>query len=124
MKKNILLLMIFIIFLFSSFSFFIILNYLDPYSNKVLAVLLITFSFIFMLTSFFTLFLYFIKKIYYRGEVDLFNIKTSFRQAYFIAIFIFWIIVFEALKAPVILLSFLLFIILLFWELFLQNLED
>ncbi len=123
MKKSFLLLVIFLIFVFSSITFYMIINYLDPYSNKILAISFVSFTFILSIASWVCLFLFFIKKIHYRGLVDIFHIKSSFRQGLLIAIFFAWIIFFKIIEAPIIILSFLLILILIFMELFIQNLD-
>ncbi len=123
MKKSFLLFVIFLIFLFSSITFYMILNYLDPYTNKVLSSFFIGFTFITTFSTFFTLILFFIKKIHYRWRVELFHVKSSFRQGFFIALFFVWLIIFKILSAPIPILWFLLFLILWFLEVLLQNLD-
>ena len=123
MKKSFLLFVIFLIFVFSSITFYMIINYLDPYNNKIISNIFISFTFITSISTFFTLILFFIKKIHYRWRVELFHVKTSFRQGIFIALFFVWTIIFKILNAPVVLLGFLLFIIIGFLEVLLQNLD-
>lgn len=123
MKKSFLLLVIFLIFIFSSITFYMIMNYLDPYINKIVSIGFITFTFILSISTFFTLFLFFIKKIHYRWRVEIFHIKSSFRQWFFISILFCWIVIFKVLNGPIIVLWFLLFLILSFLELFIQNLD-
>jgi len=123
MKKSFLLFIMFLIFVFSSITFFMILNYLDPYSNKILSLLLISFTFFISISTFLALIIYYIKKIHYRWRVELFHVRSSFRQWYLMALFIFWIFIFKIVNWPVILLWFLLFIMLSFFELFIQNLD-
>ena len=123
MKKSLLLLIIFFIWLFGLLSFLITINYLDPYQNKTLAIFLITFSFILMVSWLWTIILYFIKKIHYRWEVELYHIKTSFRQSLFTAFYIIWVILLIIIKAPLIVLASLLLLIFIFLELFIQNLN-
>jgi len=123
MKKSFLLLVIFLIFLFSSVTLYMIMNYLDPYINKILSIGFIIFTFTLSILTFFTLILFFIKKIHYRWRVEIFHIKSSFRQGFIIYLFFIWIIIFKILNAPIIILWFLLFLILVFLELFIQNLD-
>ncbi len=123
MKKRFLLFIIFIIFIFSSVTFILILNYLDPYEYKVMGLSSIIFTFILWISTFFTMVLYFLKKIHYRWRVYLYHVLTSFRQWFFISIFILALIFFNILGASIILTWFVLFIILSFLELFIQNLE-
>gem|GEM_PF-1089855 len=66
MKKRLLIFIIFFTFLVTLGTFFIALNYLDPYKNIFIAVGTLIFSFIFSLSTFLTLFIYFFKNIYYR----------------------------------------------------------
>jgi len=123
MKKSFLLLILFLIFMFSSITFYMILNYLDPYDNKILAVIFVTFTFMSSISTFLALLLFFIKKIHYRGRVELYHIKTSFRQGFLVSLLLLWVIVFWILNAPVLILTVLLFIILILLELFIQNLD-
>ncbi|MDD2871066.1 MAG: hypothetical protein PHS49_03675 [Candidatus Gracilibacteria bacterium] len=123
MKKRFLLLLIFIIFVISLITFFLILNYLDPYEYKVVAISSISFTFVLGVSTFLTLLLYFIKKIYYRGRVYVYHVLTSFRQGFFVSLFFVGMIFFNILGATPILTGFLLFILFIFLELFIQNLE-
>jgi hypothetical protein len=123
MKKRFLLLIIFIIFLFSLVTFILILNYLDPYEYKIIAIISIVFTFILWVSTFFTIVLYFFKKIYYRGRVYLYHVLSSFRQWFFISLFAFSLFFFNILWVSIFLTGFLVFIILVFLELFIKNLE-
>lgn len=69
----------------SGLSFFLLLHYYDPYENKMLALCFLVWSIILSCTSSFTLFIYMIKKVYYRGEVGIYHISSSIRQSFFIA---------------------------------------
>ena len=124
MKKRLLLLIILLIFILSSISFFFILNYLDPYEYKLIAISFIIICFVLWLSSFFTLFLFFIKKVYYRWNVFISNIISSFRQWFFISLFIIWLLIFNKIGAWVILTWLIFFIFLFFIELLIQNLSD
>ncbi len=124
MKKNFLLLVILIIFLLSWISFYMILNYMDPFINTKLAVFFLFIIFFSMLSSFISILIYFIKKIHFRWDVTITNLINSFRQASFITLFIIWIIIFDIFKAPMFLSTILLFILFLFLELFISSLQS
>ena len=123
MKKSFLLFVIFLIFVFSSITFYMILNYLDPYSNKILSIIFILFTFVLSVSTLSALVLFFIKKIHYRWRVEIFHVKTSFRQGLLISLFIVGTIIFNVLNAPVLILWVLFLIFLIFLELFIQNLS-
>jgi hypothetical protein len=110
-------------FVFSLVTFVLILNYLDPYEYKLTAIISIIFTFILWISTFFTIILYFFKKVYYRGRVYLYHVLSSFRQWFFIALFGLSVIFFNILWASLILTWLLMLIILMFLELFIQNLE-
>jgi len=110
-------------FLFSLITFILIFNYLDPYQYKVLWLTSIIFTFILGLTSFLTLIIYFLKKIYYRWRVYVFHVLTSFRQSFLLTLFILSLIIFNNIWVPMIITGLLMFIIFTFLELFIQNLE-
>lgn len=122
-KKRFILLIIFVIFAISLATFFLILNYLDPYEYKVTAIVSIITTFILWVSTFLTLLLYFLKKIYYRGRVYVYHVLTSFRQWFFVSIFFVSMVFFYILWASLLLTWFLLVILLIFLELFIQNLE-
>lgn len=124
MKKRFLLLIISLIFLVSFLTFILILKYLDPYSSKYMSIIFLSLSFLLTISSFLSLILYFVKKIYYRGNIGLYDVKTSFRQAFFIWLFIFWVIVFRIFWVWIFFTWILLFILFTFLELFIQNLEN
>lgn len=124
MKKRFLLFLIFVIFLLSFTTFFLILNYLDPYEYRVLSVSFIIISFILSCTSFFTIFLYFIKKIYFRWNVYIYHVLSSFRQSFFISLFFISLIYFNYLQAPVLVTGLFSFLLLFFLELFIKNQES
>ncbi len=124
MKKNFLLLIILVIFLLSWLSFYMILNYIDPFANTKMAVFFLLIIFFSMLSSFLSIFIYFIKKIHFRWDVTIYNLTNSFRQASFITLFIIWVIIFDIFKAPMFLSTILLFILFLFLELFISSLKS
>jgi len=66
MKKKFLLFILFAIFIISFITFLMIFNYLDPYENRVVAIVSVMISFFFSTVSLSTLFLYAFKRIYFR----------------------------------------------------------
>jgi len=123
MKKRFLLLIIFIIFIFSLVTFILILNYLDPYEHNITAISSIIFAFTSWLSSFITLIFYFFKKIYFRWRVYVFHVLSSFRQWFLISLFFIWMFYFNLLWASLIITWFALLLILVFIEMFIQNLK-
>ncbi|MDD3646280.1 MAG: hypothetical protein PHH06_02620 [Candidatus Gracilibacteria bacterium] len=123
MKKRFLLLVILLIFIISSITFVLILNYFDPYSAPVMALSMLVVTFILSISGFLSLVLYIIKKIHYRGDVNMYHVKTSFRQAIFFSLFIIGVIIFKIFSAPVVISSIALGVFFLFLELFIQNLN-
>lgn len=124
MKKRFLLLVIFITFIISSISFVLIINYLDPYEYMILAFLMLIISFILWVSSFFTLILYLFKKVYFRWNVYVDTILSSFRQSFFISLFFIGLLIFNYMWVWILLMAFLLFVFLLFIELLIQNLTS
>lgn len=123
MKKRFLILIISIIFLISWLTLLLILNYLDPVEYKIIAFSFAFITFLLSASSFFCLFLYFIKKIYFRWKVDLKHVLISFRQWSFISIFFLANIFFNYLWAPILITSSLFAMILFLLELFIKNQE-
>lgn len=121
MTKKILLLIILFIFLLSVITLYLILNYLDPYRNELVSLITITTSFILVVTSFCTLFLYLFKKVYYRWEVFLSHIFSSLRQWFLFSIFLVWIIIFKIIWVFSVSTVLLLFIMTVFIELMFEN---
>lgn len=107
----------------STTTLFLILNYLDPDIYKVLAISSLAFAFVLALSTFLTLILYFIKKIYYRWRVYIYHVLTSFRQWIFISLFFVWITFFKVIWAWLLFNWWLLVALFVFLELFIQNLE-
>ena len=124
MKKRFLLLIISFIFLISVLTFFLILNYLDPYQYRLISIISIVTTFIFWVSTFCSLFLYFIKKIYFRWKVYLFHVLSSFRQGIFISFFIVSLFFFNIIWAPLLLTWLLVFIFLFFLELLINNIKN
>ena len=124
MKKRFLLIIILFICILSFITFFLILNYLDPYEYRIIGVIFIIFTFILWLSSLLTMIFYFFKKVYFRWKVYLSNVLSSFRQGFFVSIFLFWLIIFKIMWAWILVTWFLFFILILFLELFIQNISD
>ncbi len=124
MKKRILLLIILFTFFVSIGTLMLTYNYVDPYEYTILGLFLALFSFILWTSSFFAFILYFIKKIYFRGKVYVQNVLTSFRQWFFISLFIVLLMYFNHLGASIYVVALPLAFALLFLELFFQNLQD
>ncbi len=124
MKKRILLLIILFTFFVSIGTLMLTYNYVDPYEYTILALFLALFSFILGVSSFFAFVLYFIKKIYFRWKVYVQNVLTSFRQGFFISLFMILMVYFHHLGASMYVVALPLGFALLFLELFFQNLQD
>lgn len=121
MTKKLLLLIVIFIFLLSSLTLFLIFNYLDPYRNELISLMTLVTSATLCITSFFTIFLYFFKKVYYRWEVFLSHIFSSMRQSFLINLFFLWLITFKIIWVFSISTFLLLFIIMWFIELMFEN---
>ncbi len=119
--KNFLLLILLLVFIISWIIIFLTLNYIDPFSSNNIIIFSFLFSLFLFISTFFTLLLFFIKKIHYRWQVVLGHINSSFRQSSFIAIFFIWLGFFENIWVPIYFSSFLLIILIIFVELFIQN---
>lgn len=89
-----------------------------------MAIISIIFTFVLWVSTFLTILIYFIKKIYFRGRVYLYHVLTSFRQWFFVSLFTLSLIFFNIIWASLIITWFLLLIIFMFLELFIQNLEN
>lgn len=123
-KKRLTLLIIFITWLLSGMTFFLVLGYLDPYDHTLIAMLVLTISFILSISSLSSLCIYFFKKIYYRGDVYLFHVINSFRQWFLISLFLLWVITFKIIWAPFIITIIALAMLLSFLEVFIQDLSQ
>lgn len=124
MKKRFLLFIIFVIFLVSLVTLFLILNYVDVYEFTKIWLSSIIFSYTLTISCFFTLLLYFLKKIYYRWNVYIYHVLSSFRQWFLVAIFTQSLIYFYNIWAPLIVSWLLLFIILFLLEIYVENYEN
>jgi hypothetical protein len=123
MKKKFLLFIIIIVFFISVASLILILNFVDPYSSKIIGNFSIIVSFVLSVTTFLTLFFYLFKKVYYRGDVFLYHVYTSFRQSFFISLFLLFNIVFYFFSILNFLNFIVMFFMFLFLELFIKNFE-
>lgn len=124
MKKRILLLMILFIFVISLITFFLIINYLDPYRDVLVSIITIWITSVLLWTSFFSLLLYIFKKVYYRWEIFLNHVFSSIRQWFLITSFIIWSITFYSLEVFSFSIIFLYWIMLFFVEMLLKNISQ
>lgn len=124
MKKRLLLGIIFLICVFTSITLYLILQYLDPYENKAVALFSIIFTSLASISTFCTLILYFIKKVYYRWKVYSYHVLTSFRQSFWFALFCLGMLFFYVFGAGTFLTGFFLAALFVLLELFIQNLEN
>jgi len=119
--KNLLILILLLVLIISSIIIFLILNYIDPFNSNNIILFWFLISFYLFISTFFTLILYFIKKIHYRWQVLIHHISSSFRQWTFISLYFIWLAYFENIGVPIYFSAFLLFILLVFLELLIQN---
>ena len=124
MKKKFLLFIIIIVFFISIFSLLLILNFVDPYSSWIIGIFSVIVSFVLGLTTFLTLFFYVFKKVYYRGDVFLYHVYSSFRQGFLISLFILLNIIFYFFSIFTIINLFVIFSLVVFLELFIRNFEN
>lgn len=124
MKKKFLLFIIIIVFLISILSLILILNFVDPYSSWIIGIFSVIVSFVLGLTTFLTLFFYLFKKVYYRWDVFLYHVYTSFRQWFLISLFILLNIIFYFFSIFTVINIFVIFALVVFLELFIRNFED
>lgn len=123
MKRRLLLLVILFIFFISTLTLLLIINYLDPYRDKLVSLVSITLTFVLSFSSFLTILFYLFKKVYYRWEVFLNHIFTSLRQWLLTSFFVVWLLIFNSIWVLSISTISLLFVILLFIELLFQNIS-
>lgn len=124
LKKRLLLLIIFTMFIVSTITMIMILNYLDPYTNGIMWIVFLVLTFILSVSCSLTILLYIIKKIHYRWDVFVYHVLTSFRQGFFISLFFIWLIIFNKLWASLLITWPLLFTMFLFLDLFLKNIKS
>lgn len=122
MTKKIILFTLLFILLISSLTVFLILFFLDPYRNETISFISILISVSLFLTSFFSIIIYFLKKIYYRWDVAIYHIFNSLRQWFLISCFFIGLIILYIIWVFNITSILLLFSILVFSELLLDNL--
>lgn len=119
--KKIILLTLLLIFFISSLTIFLILFFLDPYRNETISLISIFISCTLFITSFLSIFIYFIKKVYYRWEVSIDHVFSSLRQWFLINAFIIWLVILYIIWVFWIASVALIFSILVFSELLLEN---
>ena len=113
-----------LIFFTSTISLFLLLYYMDPESNLKVAIVTISIATFLSLCSIFTIIIYFFKKIYYRWDVYMSNLNSSFRQWMFLSCWILWTIVFYSIWVYNIKTVSLLLLTLLLIELVFQSISD
>ncbi len=119
--KNIILLTLLLIFFISWLTIFFILFFLDPYRNETISFITIFLSFTLFITSFLSIIIYFIKKVYYRWEVSIEHVFSSLRQWFLINCFILSLVILYIIWVFWIASVALIFSILIFSELLLEN---
>lgn len=119
--KTFLILIILSVFIISLLLLILIISYINPFTSNNIIIYSFLLSLFLFISTFFTLILFFIKKIHYRWQVVINHISSSFRQASLIAVFFILLGFFEKIGVPIYFSSLLLFILLLFFELFIQN---
>lgn len=122
MKKKLILLIVLIIFLITSLTWYLTYDYLDPFRNTTVTFIAVITEFILFCVSFFTMVLYVFKKVLYRWEVFLEHVFSSLRQSFLITWFFIGSGVFYRLWVFEFSTVFLLFVICLFIELLFDNL--
>jgi hypothetical protein len=100
-----------------------VIKYVDPYEYQAIGTLALLFTYVFWLSSILAIILYFFKKIYYRWNVWIEHILTSFRQAFLICVFFLILILFNYYEAPLVITWILAFIVLFCLELFVKKQE-
>ncbi len=121
LEKRLILMMCLFTGTFALASFFAVLHYFDPYIFPLLAISLLSISFLLCQVSFCTFILYFCKKIYYRWEVHLFHVGSSLRQSFLCWLWIIAMISIISIGLPLLISSICLCILLLSFELFIQS---
>lgn len=121
MSYRIVLLTMFFTGVLSALSFFSLLLYFDPYTNKFLAFTLIILSYELMFINLLAFIIYFIKKIYYRGISGMYYIYSSLRQAFLISLLPLATVFFIAFSIPVLLPLLLFLALLMFIEIFISG---
>lgn len=88
MSNRLYFLVLSIIFATSTVSIFLLINYMNPIPNPKLSISLLALAIFLSASSFLTPILYFLKKIYYRGDVNIVHINSSLRQSILIVLMI------------------------------------
>ena len=122
MKRRVILLMILAISILSGMSFVSLLWYFDPYAYKILALFLLGLSFTWFFWWIMTLLLYFIKKIYFRGDIGIYHVLSSMRQSLLVCVMIMGSVYIYGLWIPMLVPLLLIAALIVFFELFIQNL--
>lgn len=127
MKKNMILFIIFLIMLINIITFGLIFNFWDPLRGteevQRLALISISTTFILWLSSFFGLIIYFTKKLWYKWEIYVKNIFSSFRQGFFLSLLLSALIYFNSIWILEIKTISLCLIIVVLLEFTFKNLE-
>lgn len=110
-----------IILLSSITSALLLFYYMDPESNIYISLTTMWIASFLSLGSFFSLLIYFFKRIYYRWEIYISNLSSSLRQWILMALYILWIVTFYTMWVYNIKTASLLFVVMLFIELVFQS---
>lgn len=113
-----------VILLTSLISAILLFFYMNPESNIKVWFTIMTVAIFLLLSSLFTLIIYFFKKIYYRWEIYISNLNSSLRQGIFWGIFVIWITAFHSTWVFSYKTWILLFIMLFFIELIFQSMKE
>lgn len=111
-------------FVVSLTTFILVLNYVDPFDFQTIWLFSLLFSYVLTVSCFFTIVFYFLKKIYYRWNVFIYHVLSSFRQWFLVAIFSSSLIYFYNQDLSLLLTWSILFVILFLLEIFVQNYEN
>ncbi|MDD5377047.1 MAG: hypothetical protein PHH16_02925 [Candidatus Gracilibacteria bacterium] len=124
MKKNIYLLTIFIIFLSSITSALLLFFYMNLENNMTVGLTIMSIACFLAGSSFFALFIYLFKKLYYRGEVYIYTIHSSVRQGVLLTLGLMGMVTFFSLGVLNIKTGGLLFTITILFELMIQSVSE
>lgn len=120
MKRRLLLLIIFIIFVICTITLLMIFNYVDPYEYTSIGVFTLIFTYILSFSSIICILFYFFKKIFYRWKVGINHVLSSFRQWFLLSVFFLILVFFNYYWAPMYITAILAFIVLFCLELFVR----
>ena len=121
MKRRFFLLLLFLTWIICLVSFLSILHFINPYENKLFAVILLSLSFVWLLVWLLSIFFYIVKKIYFRWHVNNMNIIASMRQSLFIALSCILFVMLQYFSIPVLIPIFGIILFFISLELFLQS---